>query len=143
MLTSVVDLDGVARAAIEIGDVQSAAVFVVGPLPALELGAAAGISGPPLDGLVAAVRNPDHPVARTLHDDGPTFDVPPMAPGGPALRSHLPLVRSADGDQRAVGVLAVAHDRSLDASERRALVALAERAAGLIGGSDPARTARA
>ncbi len=138
MTTSVVDLDGVAKAAIEIGDVQSAAVFVVGPLRALELGAAAGISGPPLDGLVAAVRNPDHPVARTLDDDGPTFDVPPMAPGGPALRSHLPLVRSADGDRRAVGVLAVAHDRSLDAGERRALEELADRATRLV--DDPAPT---
>jgi hypothetical protein len=83
----------------------------------LELAAAAGIEGPPLDGLVAAVQSPMHPIARAMDDTAPTFDVRPMNPGGPALRSHLPL--------GGFGVLAVAHDTSLDQVARDALAELA------------------
>jgi hypothetical protein len=85
-------LDEVVQAALRVDGVESAALFVVTPpSSSLELAAAAGISGPALDGLVAAVRNPAHPVARALSDEGPTFDVLPMGPGGPRLRSHVPL----------------------------------------------------
>jgi hypothetical protein len=87
----------------------------------LVLAAAAGIEGPPLDTLVAAVQNPMHPIARALHDTEPTFDVRPINPGGPALRSHLPLDR--------LGVLAVAHHAPLDEGARRAIVTLAQEAA--------------
>jgi hypothetical protein len=112
------ELDDVVRSAITIADVESAAIFVPRPgSGALELAAAAGIEGPPLDGLVAAVRNPTHPIARAKDDTAPTFDVRPMNPGGPVLRSHLPL--------GGLGVLAVAHDTSLDQVARDALAELA------------------
>jgi GAF domain-containing protein len=121
----------VAQAATSVGDIESAVIFVVEPdVGILELAAAAGISGPPLDGLVAAVGNPAHPVARAVGDDGPTFDVLPMNPGGPKLRSHLPL--RAGGET--VGVLAVAHDAPLNGEERAELMALAAAAAAAIGG---------
>ena len=120
------DLDQLALAALSIGDIQSAAIFVVAPDPGtLVLGAAAGIEGPALDGLAAAVRNPAHPVARALSDPGPTFDVLPTAPGGPRLRSHLPLRPNTGGGGATVGVLAVAHESPLDESSRRRLVDLA------------------
>jgi len=123
----VTDLDQVARDALDINGVESAAIFVIRPgSDSLELAAAAGIAGPPLDGLVAAVRDPMHPVARALHDDGPTFDVRPMNPGGPALRSHLPL-----GGR---GVLALAHEPPMDAGARAAAVQLAATATKLLGG---------
>jgi len=116
-------LDAVAREALTIGDVQSAAIFAVGAAGALELAGAAGIEGAPLAGLVAAVQQPGHPVARAVDDPGPTFDVTPMNPGGPSLRSHLPL--RADGDAaHTVGVLALAHDQPLGPADRERAVAL-------------------
>jgi hypothetical protein len=118
-------LASIAQSAIDLGYISSAAIFV---LPAgaryLELAAAAGIDGPALEGLKAAVRDPGHPVARSLTDPGPTFNVTPTAPGGPALRSHLPF-RSSAQDTAATGVLAVAHDRAVGDAEQRALRDLA------------------
>jgi hypothetical protein len=112
-----------------VGDVQSAVIFVVTPGSSdLELAAVAGIDGPALDGLVAAVRNPAHPIVRTLADDGPSFDVLPMNPGGPRLRSHLPL----RVDDATIGVLALAHESPLDSTQRQALIALAARAAAAV-----------
>jgi len=126
-------LDEVVQAAMQVDGIQSAALFVINPTSSsLELAAAAGISGPPLDGLVAAVRNPTHPVARALSDDGPTFDVLPGAPGGPRLRSHLPLQVERDGRREAVGVLAVAHDPPLDDRRRNELIALSAKAAAAV-----------
>jgi hypothetical protein len=123
----VTDLDEVAQAAMGIGGVESAAILVSrAGSAALELAAAAGIDGPPLEGLVAAVQNPNHPIARAMHDAGPTFDVRPMNPGGPALRSHLPL--------GGLGVLAVAHDGSLGAEDRATLEQLASTATDLLRG---------
>jgi hypothetical protein len=120
-------LDNVAQAAAGIEGVESAAIFTSRPgSAALELAAAAGIQGPPLDGLVAAVQNPAHPIARAMHDAGPTFDVRPMNPGGPALRSHLPL--------GGLGVLAVAHDAKLDAEARATLEQIAATATDLLRG---------
>ena len=129
------DLGAAAERAITIADIGSAVIFVARPgSTELELGGVAGIAGPPLDGLRAAVRNPDHPIRRTMLDDGPTFDVRPMAPGGPALRSHLPLFAVAGGRRTAVGVLAVAHDRPLAPAAREALEEIAIRSAALAGG---------
>jgi len=125
----VTDLEQIARDALDIPGVESAAIFVVRPAsadPELELAAAAGIEGPPLDGLVAAVRNTMHPIARALRDDGPTFDDRPMNPGGPALRSHVPL-----GSR---GVLALAHEPPLDAAARATAMELAATAMKLLGG---------
>jgi hypothetical protein len=127
------DLDEVVTAALRVDGIESAAVFAVAPgSHSLELAAAAGITGPALDGLVAAVRNPTHPVARALSDEGPSFDVLPMAPGGPRLRSHLPLQVERDGRREAVGVLALAHDPPLTEAQRSELNGLAARAAAAI-----------
>ena len=120
-------LDWVAQEAVAVPGIESAVIFVALPgTDTLRLVAAAGIEGPALEGLVAAVQDPAHPVARALGDDGPTFDVYPVNPGGPALRSHLPFGGDT-GDK--VGVLAVAHDVSLDDVRRRELILLTERAA--------------
>jgi hypothetical protein len=128
-------LRAIAQEALTVGDTVSAVIFVVGPgSTELELAAAAGVEGPPLDGLVAAVRNPDHPVTRTLSDPGPSFDVQPMAPGGPALRSHLPLRPGSDAGTAAIGVLAIAHESPIREENRQRLVALAGRAAAAIAG---------
>jgi hypothetical protein len=55
------------QSAVDLDDVASAAVFVVRPgSRGLELSAAAGIGGPPLERLAAALANPDHPITRTL-----------------------------------------------------------------------------
>jgi hypothetical protein len=120
-------LDWVAQEAVWVPGIESAVIFVVLPgTDTLRLVAAAGIEGPPLEGLVAAVQDPAHPVARALGDDGPSFDVYPVNPGGSTLRSHLPF----GGDTGAnVGVLAIAHDISLDDAQRRQMILLAERAA--------------
>lgn len=122
-------LDQVVRDATATGTIQSAAVFVVEPGSTLRLAASAGITPAALEGLVAAVRNPEHPVARALTDGGPTFDVLPINPGGPRLRSHLPLATEGDGGAVVVGVLAVAHDAPLADEERQRLIDLAASAA--------------
>ena len=128
-------LRAIAQEALTIGDTVSAVIFLVAPGSTdLDLAAAAGVEGPPLDGLVAAVRNPDHPVTRALSDSGPSFDVRPMAPGGPALRSHLPLRSGPDAGTTATGVLAIAHESPMSEANRRQLVSLAGRAAAAIAG---------
>ena len=125
MTNQVSDLEKVARAAQAVDGIESAAVFVArAGASDLELAGAAGIEGPPLDGLVAAVRNQMHPIARAMHDTAPTYDVRPMNPGGPALRSHLPI-----GGR---GVLAVAHEGRLSAASRSALEELAASAATIL-----------
>jgi hypothetical protein len=119
------DLARVVNEAIALAPIESAVIFARMPGSSdLELAAAAGIDGVPLDRLRDAVRNPEHPIARTLADASPVFDVQPTAPGGPALRSHLPLAALGDGGP-AVGVLAVAHDPGLDNESRHALERLA------------------
>jgi len=124
-------LEEIARESLTIADIASSAIFRVGAAGSLELVAAAGIEGPPLDGLVAAVQNPAHPVARAASDPGPTFDVRPMNPGGPPLRSHLPLRTSAAGGETH-GVLALAHQSPLGEAERAQVTELAARAASLM-----------
>ena len=110
-------LRDIAQEALTIGDTASAVIFTVAPGSSdLELAAAAGVEGPPLDGLVAAVRNPAHPVTRRWSDAGPSFDVRPTAPGGPALRSHIPLRPSAGVGR---GFVALAHESSLNEANRR------------------------
>ena len=49
-----------------------------------------------------------------MHETTPTFDVLPTVPGGPALRSHLPLVVTRGGTDSVLGVLALAHDAPID-----------------------------
>ena len=128
-----VELESVVAEALGIGDVASAVIFVDGPgSGSLELAAASGIDGVPLERLVAAVQSPEHPVNRAFDDAAATFDVRPINPGGPALRSHLP-IRQPDGvGLRAIGVLAVAHERHTTDADRRRLQDLADRAAAAL-----------
>ncbi len=92
-------------------EIASAAIFSLGsPGAALEQVATLRLGAAAAAGLAAAVRSPAHPVARAATGDSSSFDVRPTAPGGPALRSHVPLVAMRDGTLAVVGVLAVAHD---------------------------------
>jgi len=128
-------LDEIAGAAVAVPGVESAAIFAVEPgATSLRLAGAAGITGPALDGLAAAVRNPAHPVARALSDAEPTIDVLPTAPGGPRLRSHFPLHADRGDGRHAVGVLAVAHDAPLLGDQRRQLADIAGSAAAKLAG---------
>ncbi len=52
-----------------------------------------------------------------------------MNPGGPALRSHLPLIVRRDGADRVVGVVALAYDHPIDPDQRPTLEAVADLAA--------------
>jgi GAF domain-containing protein len=105
----------------------SAAVFIANPdASPLEIVASVGLDGPGATGLTAAVANPAHPVARTASDGMPAYDVYPMAPGGPALRAHLPLQVGRDGRRRILGVLALAYDQPLDPEARLVAEAAAD-----------------
>ena len=111
-------------------DIGSAAIVVpVGPSGRLEIAASIGLDARAAAGLTAAMANPGHPVARTVTDPNATYDVTPMNPGGPALRSHLPLVVRRDGADRVVGVLALAYEHPIAADVRPVLEAVADLAA--------------
>ena len=126
------DLDTTLRAIlVALGDaldVGSSAVFAADPDGSLSLVASTGLGEGAAAALADAVANPAHPVARTAADPVAAFDVLPMAPGGPALRSHVPLVVTRDGTETVLGVLALAHDRWLD-GERAGIQAAADLAA--------------
>jgi len=108
-------------------DVESAAIVVPDPTSGqLVIVASIGLQDPAIEGLSAALRDPGHPIARTLDDPVPTFDVLPTRPGGPALRSHLPLLVTRAGSDRVLGVLALAHEHPLDEDSRRLLDAAAD-----------------
>jgi GAF domain-containing protein len=110
--------------------VGSAAIFILsGQLDRLEIVASIGLGDAALAGFADAVGNPGHPIARTIAAPVPSFDVLPTAPGGPALRSHLPLIVRRDGTDIVLGVLALAHDRPFDAETRLLLQAGADLAA--------------
>ena len=102
-------------------DVESAVIVVVDGPEQLRIIASVG--------LAEALRNPAHPIARTVDDPVPSFDVLPTNPGGPALRSHLPLTVTRDGSDTVLGVLALAHHRPLDAGSRQLVEATADLAA--------------
>jgi GAF domain-containing protein len=98
---------------------ESAAIVAVRD-GSLEIAASFGLEEPALAALAAAVADPGHPIARTVAAPAATFDVLPTRPGGPALRSHLPLTVTRDGTEVVLGVLAIAHERPID-PENRAL----------------------
>jgi GAF domain-containing protein len=110
-------------------EVESAALFVLKADGRLEIAAWYALPDEAVSGLVAAVANPGHPIARSVGDPGSSFDVLPTAPGGPALRSHLPLIVSRDGSDIVLGVLALAHDRPIDPEVRPIIQAAADLAA--------------
>jgi len=113
-------------------DVESAVIVVVDRSGGLRIVASAGLPEPAVAGLAEALRNPRHPIARTVDDPVPAFDVLPTAPGGPALRSHLPVAITRDGSDTVLGVLALAHHRPLDAGTRLTLEAVADLAAVVV-----------
>jgi hypothetical protein len=105
----------------------SAAIFLVEP-SALRLGAASGVTGDPLERLIAAVQSPGHPIAVTARTGESAFDVTPVAPGGPALRSHIAITDPGGG---VLGVLALAHQLPLTEEQQDSAMDLAERAAAI------------
>jgi GAF domain-containing protein len=104
--------------------VASAAVFAIDPSGGLEIVAAIGLGDP--SALAAAVRNPNHPVTRTVAERVAAYDVSPTAAGGPALRSHLPLAVTRDGASRPLGVFAVAHELPTTVEQRAILEAVGD-----------------
>ena len=57
-------------------------------------------------------------MTRTALDGQAGFDVTPVAPGGPALRSHVPCAIQPPLARR-IGVLALAHQQPLTAEQRK------------------------
>jgi hypothetical protein len=115
-------------------DVESAVVVVVDAPDRLRIGASTGLPAAALTGLSEAIRNAEHPIARTVREPVPAFDVLPTAAGGPALRSHLPLNVVRGGTDTVLGVLALAHHRPLDAEARLLLEETADLAAVAVAG---------
>ncbi|HEV8402407.1 MAG TPA: GAF domain-containing protein [Candidatus Limnocylindrales bacterium] len=103
---------------------------------ALEIVASTGLDAAAAAGLTEAMRRPVHPVTRTFSEPVATYDVTPMNPGGPALRSHLPLVVRRDGADHVVGVLALAYDSPIEPAKRPTLEAVADLAAIAIDRAD-------
>lgn len=96
-------------------EVESAAIFRVDePSDRLQIVASIGLGVEAIARLTDAVGNASHPIARTIAAPVSSFNVLPTAPGGPALRSHLPLIVRRGGADTVVGVLALAHDRPFD-----------------------------
>ena len=128
-------LENLLRSIVDGRAVESGAIFVPDHRGGLELLAAVGLGEPATAGLVAAVRDPSHPIARTLAEPVATFDVQPTRPGGPALRTHLPLVVTRDGREVVAGVMALAHARPMSPEDREVIRSVADRAAVAIAGS--------
>jgi hypothetical protein len=122
-------LDEIVAITAEAVGAASAAVVIPGPDGPLEVVAVYGLDTAARAALVAACQNPDHPIARTFRDRTPTFDVLPTQPGAPALRSHLPLSVSRHGEDAIVGVLALAHDGSIETDMRSVVLAAGDLAA--------------
>jgi hypothetical protein len=95
-------------------EVGSGAIVVVKqPSGRLAVAASFGLGAEAAAGLAHAMENPAHPIARTVATPVPTFNVLPTVPGGPVLRSHIPLTVMRSGADTILGVLALAHDRPL------------------------------
>ena len=95
----------------------------------LEIIAAFGLDDRAAAGLSDAITHSTHPIARTFAARQATYDVAPVNPGGPALRSHLPLIVTRGGTETVLGVLALAHEDPLDEAARPILEAVADLAA--------------
>jgi hypothetical protein len=119
-------LSGIAAAT---GSESGAILTASGASSELGIAASVGLGAEAAAVLVAAVRNPAHAVARTYATAETALDVLPMNPGGPALRSHLPLIVGQDGTERLVGVLALAHDRPIEPALRPLIAGVADLAA--------------
>jgi hypothetical protein len=134
-------LDGLlARIAAATGAGSGAILIVDGITHELRIVASVGLGADAAAGLTAAIRNPAHAVARTFATGETGFDVLPGAPGGPALRSHLPLTVERHGTERVVGVLALAHDQPIEPDLRPILVGVADLAAVAVERDQPVGT---
>jgi GAF domain-containing protein len=123
-------LEALLAAAAEALEVESAVIVTVdGPPGRLVIAASFGLGDAAAAGLAEAMRNPAHPIARTVHEPAPAFDVLPTQPGGPALRSHLALTMTRDGTTTVLGVLALAHQQPIPAASRSIVEAVADLAA--------------
>jgi hypothetical protein len=112
-------LQAILDATAEALDVASAAIVTRDRLDgALEIAASFGLDAAAAAGLTEALKRPTHPVTRTFEATSPTYDVAPTVPGGPALRSHLPLIVTRQGDATILGVLALAHDEPIEPATR-------------------------
>ena len=126
----VASLDTILGAVSERLRIASAVVVVRDPaLESLVVVASVGLLEPALTGLTQAMAAPGHPIARPLAAPAATFDVLPTVPGGPALRSHLPLSVDREGSESVLGVLALAYQEPLDDATRALLVAVGDLAA--------------
>ncbi len=96
-------------------EIGSAAIFVVSRQPdRLEIAATFGLGEAAAAGLANAVRDPGHPIARTVATPVPAFRRPPDGAWGPcpaqppAARHH-----PRDSTKNVVGVVALAHDHPI------------------------------
>jgi hypothetical protein len=111
-------------------EVESAVILVPSEgRDRLVIVASFGLQDAAVAGLAAAVGNPGHPIARTFATPVASFDVLPTAPGGPALRTHMPLVVTRASSEIVLGVLALAHEQPIDPVMRPILLAGADLAA--------------
>ena len=111
-------------------DVGSAAIVARrGDGEGVEIIASFGLDERAAAGLSEAIARPTHPIARTFAEPTASYDLTPVNPGGPKLRSHLPLIVTRDGSEKLVGVLALAHEDPIDAEDRPVLEAVADLAA--------------
>jgi GAF domain-containing protein len=123
-------LEALLAATAEELDVESAVIVIVErPAGRLAIAASFGLGEAPTAALAEAIRDPDHPIARTARDPAPAFDVLPTRPGGPALRSHVALTVTRDGTMTVLGVLALAHQRPTAEANRSLIEAIADLAA--------------
>jgi diguanylate cyclase (GGDEF)-like protein len=110
---------------------QSAVIFGQDPdRPTVEPIASHGLDPASLESLTNAVTSlSEHPIRRSIAEGSVGFDVKPLQAGGPALRSHLPLVVTRDEVDLPLGVLAIAHEKPLTGGQRRTATAVAQLAA--------------
>ena len=110
---------------------ESAVIFGQDPdRPTVEPIASHGLDAASLESLTAAVTSlSDHPIRRSITEGSVAFDDAPIREGGPALRSHLPLVVTRDEVDLPLGVLAIAHQNPFNDAQRRIATAIAQLAA--------------
>jgi hypothetical protein len=113
----------------QFGASSGAIVVVERPSGGLGIAASFGLGAEAAAGLAHAIENPGHPIARTIATPVPSFNVLPTVPGGPVLRSHVPLTVTRSGADVVLGVLALAHDRPLDEETWPVILAGADLAA--------------
>lgn len=123
LLATTIDQLGIASAVIVVRAPDTGELAIVG---------SAGLGDQAATGLLAAMQDPTHPIVRTFAEPAPSFDVLPTRPGGPALRSHLPLIIGPTDVPTVVGVLALAHAEPIDEGSRALLSAVTDLAAATL-----------